>query len=120
MMAEIKYGAVLMAAASKQGLKMSHDDATVVLSYLGIEDHYLMCSDDLSNLTLRHHLGGDEFDDKPCSILDVLKYVAGVCNGILDYTLEAKERGYTKEAKFFRGELRTLKRLAATYAAALS
>ncbi|WP_304965536.1 hypothetical protein [uncultured Oscillibacter sp.] len=119
-MTEIKYGAVLVAAAHKQGVEMNHDDATVVLSYFGLEDHYLMCSNDLSSLTLRHHLGGDEFDDKPCNILDAVKYVAGVCKGILDYTLEAKEKGYTKEAKFFRGELRTLKRLADTYAAALS
>lgn len=120
MMTEITNEAVLMAAAHKQGVKMDHDDAAVVLSYLGLEDHYLMCSNDLSNMTLRHHLGGDEFDDKPCSILDAVKYVAGVCKGILDYTLEAKEKGYTNEAKFFRGELRTLKRLAATYTAALS
>ena len=46
MMNEIKCGAVLMAAAHKQGVEMNHDDATVVLSYMGIMDKYLLCSPD--------------------------------------------------------------------------
>lgn len=120
MMTEIKCGAVLMAAAHKQGVEMNHDDATVVLSYMGIMDKYLLCSPDLSGLTLRHYTGGGKFPDTPCNILGAVRYAVEVCKSLLDYTLETKERGYTQDARYYRKEMKTLKRLAATYATALS
>lgn len=120
MMNEIKCGAVLMAAAHKQGVEMNHDDATVVLSYMGIMDKYLLCSSDLSGMTLRHYTGGGKFTDTPCNILGAVRYAVEVCKSLLDYTLETKERGYTQDVRYYRKEMKTLKRLAATYATALS
>lgn len=120
MMTEIKYGAVLVAAAHKQGVEMNHDDATVVLSYMGIMDKYLMCAGDLSGMILRHYTGGGKFTDTPCSILGAVQYAVEVCKSLLDYTLETKERGYAQDARYYRKEMKTLNRLATTYATALS
>lgn len=90
MMTEIKYGAVLMAAALRHGIRLDHDDASMVLKYMGIEDQHLMVSNDLSLTTLRRYTGNGKFNDTLCSIVDVAWAAVEVCENLLGYTLKNK------------------------------
>ena len=91
MMTEIMHGAVLMAAAQKQGVTIANDDALTILSYMGLEDQHLMVSDDLSFMVLRRYTSGRKFTNKLASVLDVVLAAIEVCEKLLDYTLKAEQ-----------------------------
>lgn len=113
MMTEIKYGAVLMAAAHKQGVTISHEDTLAVLDYMGLEDQHLMASSDLSVLALRRYTSGRKFTDKLASILDVVWAAVEVCENLLDYTLKNKDDEDSFPAMLeFNDDQRKLRRIA--------
>lgn len=114
MMTEIKYGAVLMAAAAKQDIKMAHDDAFTVLKYMGLEDQHLMASNGLRLLTLRRYTGGGKFTDTLAGILDVVLAAVKVCENLLSYTLTGEKDDDTIPAMIeFRNDHNKLRRIAA-------
>lgn len=119
MMTEIKYGAVLMAAAHKQGVELEHDDALTVLKYMGIDDQCLVADRSLKVMALRRHIGGRKFTDTLCNILGAVKAAAAECVSLMEYTLKT-ENGRVASVRDYQSDLLTLNRLVDTYSHALA